>query len=123
MKASVQYNDLIGTAAADITDGAHTHSLEDLGNLVGIDQERYTVVGISIYGVERPYISFICVDKQLSTPEKEYIVKISFSEVLESVEQILKRLEVVLYSKYDTKYPEIDEYREITFEPEDEEEE
>lgn len=42
LPASVQYNDYVGTAAADGHGGA---SLRELADIVGLDLDRYTIVG------------------------------------------------------------------------------
>ena len=45
MKASVQYNDYLGTAAADFADSS---SLEDYLKRRGVDTERYWHVGVEL---------------------------------------------------------------------------
>lgn len=46
MKASTQYNDFEGTAAADISDHSN---LTDFLNSRGADTERYDPIGASFY--------------------------------------------------------------------------
>lgn len=110
MKADTQYNDLVGTVAADISDlSTTTNRLEELASFFKINQERFKPVGISMYGTDAFYVAFICVDKEKSTDEKEHIVKIRVGEDQEDILDFLfKRLHVVLYDKFDKKYPELD---------------
>lgn len=110
MKADVQYNDFIGTAAADISDflgSKYGDDLESFGKYFKIDEIRFKVIGVSIYGTDSFYISFLCVDKQKSTEEREHIVSMSID--IENEKEILdflfKRLHIVLHSKFDDKYP------------------
>jgi hypothetical protein len=109
MKADVQYNDFIGTAAADISDFLglkYGNDLESFGKYFKIDQTRFKVIGVSIYGTDSFYISFLCVDKQKSTDEKEHIVSMSID--IENEKEILdflfKRLHLVLHSNFNDKY-------------------
>lgn len=109
MKADVQYNDFFGTAAADISDflgSRFGNSLESFGNFFKIDENRFDVIGISIYGTERFYISFLCVDKQKSTTEKEHLVSMSIDikNEKEILDFLFKRLNIVLHSRFDNKY-------------------
>lgn len=112
MKADAQYNDFIGSAAADISDflgSKYGDDLESFGKYFKIDETRFTVIGISIYGTDSFYISFLCVDKQKSTAEKEHLVSMSID--IENEKEILdflfKRLHIVLHSKFDNKYPDM----------------
>ena len=51
MEASTQYTDLTGTVAADISDfTTRSNQLYELANYFNIDQTKYKVVGISVYG-------------------------------------------------------------------------
>jgi len=115
MKARTQYTDLFGTAAADIADiTTQSNDLTQLANFFKINQERFEVIGISVYGTEDFYVSFICVDKEKSTPEKDHIVKLYIDEEYKDILSLLfKRLEIVLYGKFDNKYPSIDDYEEV----------
>lgn len=95
MKADVQYNDYIGTVAADMTDF-------DCNNMVsylkekGISTDRYDFIGISFYasGDSRgASFDFICKDKEDGT-----VKNIAF-EKEQSVDEFLKffkRFNVVL---------------------------
>lgn len=114
MKANTSYNDLAGTAAADISDlTTKSNKLEQLGSYFGLDQEKFEVVGISSYGVKAPLISLICVDKNKSTAENIHIVKIRIDVEYEDLpELIFKRLHIILYDKFDKKYSDIEGYEE-----------
>jgi hypothetical protein len=120
MKADVQYNDFVGTAAADISDflgSKFGDDLESFGKYFKIDETRFKVIGISIYGTDEFGISFLCVDKQRSTEENEHIVKMSMD--IEDDKEILgflfKRLHIVLHSKFDNKFPSLDYYEEVNY--------
>ena len=70
MKAEVQYNDLVGTAAADISD-FHNNSVEDflVKEFPKYDKQRYNCYGgtINISGQNpSPIVSinFVCFDKE-----------------------------------------------------------
>ena len=109
MKADVQYNDFKGTAAADISDSLgikHGDSLESIGKCFKIDENRFKVIGISIYGTENFLISLLCVDNQKSTEEKEHIVSMAIH--IKNDKRILgflfKRLHIILHSRFDEKY-------------------
>ncbi|MFA9188676.1 hypothetical protein [Flavobacterium magnesitis] len=117
MEASTQYTDLTGTVAADISDfTTRSNRLHEVANYFKIDQKRFKVIGISVYGVDNFYVSFICVDKPKSTSEKEHIVKISIeSDKKEILELLFKRLHIVLYDKFDSKYRNMEVNEEIYF--------
>lgn len=63
MKASVQYNDFIGTSAADISD--HTNLNEFLASR-GVDTDRYNAIGASFYVGYSDFFSasIICIDNE-----------------------------------------------------------
>ena len=120
MKSDVQYNDFKGTAAADIADylgGGQGDDLSSLAKRFKLDQERFTIVGISIYGVSDPSISLICIDKEQSQEGKEYIVKMRYDmeEDGPALNSLFKRFHVVLHDKYDDKYPGLDYNEEVRF--------
>jgi hypothetical protein len=115
MKASVQYGDFKGTASADVSDLLALYGGDDFSSFskyLKLNEEKFKLVGISIYGTKEFGVELICVDKEKSTAEKEHIVKLSYnSENEEEIVDILfKRLNVVLYERFDTKYPDIEEY-------------
>ncbi len=120
MKVDVQYNDFIGTAAADISDflgSKHGDDLESFGKYFKIDESRFEVVGISVYGTDEFYISLVCVDKQKSTAEKEHIVNMSVE--VENPQEILdflfKRLQIVLHARFDEKYKNLGYDEEVRY--------
>lgn len=115
MKANVLYNDFIGTASADISDSLGSPGGDDLtsiGRYFGLDEKRFEIVGLSIYGVSRTSISLLCVDKTKSTPEKEYIVYMHCDQIDQKDENpilksLFKRFHIVLHNRHDDKYPEL----------------
>lgn len=120
MKADVQYNDFTGTAAADISDflgSKYGNDLESFGKYFKIDETRFRVVGVSIYGTDSFYISFLCVDKIKSTVQKEHIVSMSVEIKNEKdiLDFLFKRLHIVLHSRYDNKYPPLDYDEEVHY--------
>lgn len=115
MKANVQYGDFKGTTAADISDFLAQFGGDDFSSIskyLNLNEERFKLVGISIYGTKEFGLELICVDKQKSTDKKEHVVKLSYNtNNKEGVLEILfKRLNIVLYERFDNKYPEIEEY-------------
>lgn len=96
MIASVQYNDLRGTAAADVSDFFQNSLQEYLStNFEKYDRERYFCNGCTMFVGERDcaYLHFICYDKTTGqyikmTPEKEYSLSDAFL--------LFKRFEVVI---------------------------
>lgn len=109
MKADVQYNDFIGNAAADISDGLGGPGGDDLktiGKFFKLDENRFKIVALSIYGVEHLYMSLICVDKKTSTEDNEHIVSMSIDVDNErkNLGTLFKRLHIVLHDKFDDKY-------------------
>lgn len=112
MKAKTQYTDLIGTAAADITDfGTKTNSLDDLSKKFGIDETKLKLIGISVFGFPVPeYVRLICID--LIESKKQNIKKtitITPPEKFEdSLSNFFKRTHFVLYDKFDEEHPSIE---------------
>lgn len=120
MKASVQYNDFIGTVAGDISDGLGGlggDNINGLAKYFNLNEERFTPIGISIYGTDGFGISLICVDKERSTEAKEYIVNMSceVEDEKEILDILFKRLHIVLYDRFDNKYPNLDYDQEVSF--------
>lgn len=99
MKASVQYDDYVGTAAADISDYT---SLIDVLNEWGVDTERYYPVGITFYSGTGGFITFsiLCEDK-LENPGK--VVKISYDKEpgysISDIMNLFKRFQVIVTTK------------------------
>ena len=122
MKASVQYNDFKGTAAADISDAISVNfggdNLESFANFFKLDKEKFKIIGISFYGIETPSISLLCVDLEKSKSGKEHIVsmRVEWNYERHPLEVLFKRFDVVLHQKYDEKYPQLDYDEEIRYE-------
>jgi hypothetical protein len=120
LKASVQYGDYHGTAAADMHDQS---SLHELAEKYGVDTERYFVMGMQLYiGETRAdrlgsvFVSILAVDKGGSFDSiQEYVnqnhklpyVKFRIDASLDEVLLSFKRFEVVLSSNFTG----VDEYR------------
>lgn len=119
MKASVQYNDRIGHASADIA-GIDYNEIARRCNL----SERYTIIGISLYGTTDISVSFFCVDNEESTPENEVLVKVFPNRDL-SISSVLERLNVTINITHNARYndPNLDTIREINIEEEENEDE
>lgn len=101
MKASVQYNDFVGTSASDISD--HTNLTEFLISR-NVDTDRFEAIGASFYsGYDDFSASIICVDKEKSTDEKKHIVEISFEKDFGKEEffNLFKRFNVIITKKFD----------------------
>lgn len=100
MKADVQYNDFVGTAAADISDHV---SLNDFLETRGVDIERYIAIGAEFYSGEGGFFSasIICKDNQTEVGENP-IVKIQFESEFTSNEffNLFKRFDVVIFQKH-----------------------
>ena len=100
MKANVQYNDLTGTAAADITDFS-LNSLEKYltDHFENYDTERYFCVGcrLNLGGQTSTTVSirFICLDKE----EHKYVYLCPVDDMsYEEAFSLFKRFDVVLGS-------------------------
>ena len=101
MKAQTQYCDYLGTTASDESD--HT-SLNAFLESRGIDTERFYAIGATFYAGYIDYFSasIICVDKDNSTDDKPYIVKVGFGEGISKDEffSLFKRFEVILTTRH-----------------------
>ena len=101
MKARTQYNDFVGTAAADISDHSN---LTDFSNRRGVDTERYEPIGASFYHGYANFFSgsIICIDRQQSNENEPYIVKIHFEAEFTHEEffNLFKRFNAVVTKKY-----------------------
>lgn len=111
MKADTQYNDFIGTSAADISD--HTNLNKFLESR-GVDTSRYDSIGARFYASYNNSFSasIICIDQRKTTDKKPYIVSISFEDKLDKNEffDLFKRFNVVISTNYDEyRNREIDE--------------
>lgn len=94
LKASTQYNDYIGTAAADCSD---RFSLKEYLKKKGLDTARYTPVGAEFYSGEDNYFSvrFICKDSKKS---ENKLVTVEFEKTIMKDEffAIFKRFNVII---------------------------
>ena len=110
MKASVQYNDKLGHASADIA-GVDYQEIAKRCNL----GDRYTIIGISIYGVRDISVSLLCIDNEESTPENEVLVHVYPAVELE-ISDVLERLNVTINITNNRRYddPNLDTAREVT---------
>ena len=104
MKASVQYNDFIGTAAADISDFYQT-SLQNylVNSYEQYDGDRYECYGCSIFisGQQiqpQGNIVFVCKDKI----ENKYVKFCPLKDItLDEIFSLFKRFEVVIGNHID----------------------
>jgi len=99
-KAQVQFNDFVGSAAADISD----HSdLKKFLVLRKVDVERYEPVGASFYSGynHNCNASIICLDRIRSSEGRPYLVDISFEGDFDSADffNLFKRFNVMITSK------------------------
>jgi len=109
MKANVSYDDLIGTAAADIANLTTKFSkLSELSDFFKLDNKKYKLVGISVYGASDFNISLLCVDLTKSTDEQEYLVSIMVNHNYPDIlTKLFERFHVVLFEKHNTKYSDL----------------
>lgn len=99
MKATVQYNDLKGTSAADISD-FHKCSLQNylINSYEQYDGDRYECYGCSIfisgqYIQPQANIAFVCKDKI----ENKYVKFCPLKDItLDEIFSLFKRFEVVI---------------------------
>lgn len=117
MKASTQYNDKIGHAAADIS-GIDYNEIAERCNL----GEKYTIIGISLYGTHNLSVSLLCRDNEESTPGNEVLVHVYPAVELE-VSDVLERLNVTINVTNNQRYddPNLDTVREESIDEEDDE--
>lgn len=118
MKPSVQYNDKIGHASADIA-GINYEQIAQKCNL----GDRYTIIGVSLHGTYDISVSLLCKDNEESTDENEVLVHI-YPSVDLKVNNVLERLNVTINITNDAKYddPNLDTIREVNIEAEEENE-
>ena len=100
MKATTQYTDFEGTAAADISDHI---DLRQFLNSRGVDIDRYSPIGVEFYHGYSDFFSasIICFDRDKSTDDKPYIVSISFEDVFDhkTFFNLFKRFRVNIITK------------------------
>jgi len=99
MQASVQYDDFIGTAAADISDDYTI--LNKCLKARGVDIERYESIGAKFHAIyeECFSVSIICIDKQKTTDEKSHLVAIKLEQEFgnEDFFKLFKRFAMVIF--------------------------
>jgi hypothetical protein len=119
MKPSVQYNDRIGHASADIA-GINYDQIAQKCNL----EERYTIIGISLYGTNEISVSLLCKDNEESSENNEVLVHV-YPCIDLKVNNVLERLNVTINITNNAKYdnPNLDTIREVNIEVEEEQEE
>lgn len=97
MKASVQYNDLTGTSAADVSD-FYGNSLQFYlkATFPKYDSERYRCEGCSIYTSDcsdNANVRFVCYD----TKEDKYVFFVPLKEyTLKDMVNMFKRFRIVV---------------------------
>jgi len=111
MKASVQYNDFLGTSAADISDFT---TLNRFLQSRGVNNVRYNAIGAEFNSGYKDYFSasIICIDKDLSKDEKLHIVKFRFQNEISNSEffDLFKGFNVVITERsFEYENSEIDE--------------
>jgi hypothetical protein len=105
-------NDKIGHASVDFT-GIDYNRIAQKCNL----GERYTIIGISLYGTNDISVSLLCRDNEDSTIENEVLVNVYPSIDLE-VSNVLERLNVTINITNNTLYDDcnLDTVREVNIE-------
>jgi hypothetical protein len=118
MKPTVQYNDRIGHASADIA-GIDYDQIAQKCNL----GQRYTIIGISLYGTQQISVSLLCRDNKESTDENEVLVHV-YPNIDLTVNNVLERLNVTINISNNNKYddPNLKTIREVNIEAEEENE-
>jgi hypothetical protein len=94
MKANTQYNDFIGTSAADISDHAY---LSNYLEKQGVDIEEYKPIGFSFYTSYNNFFSYSIICNW-----KNEIVSLSFEEELTKDDffNLFKRFNVICLRKH-----------------------
>lgn len=116
MKASVQYNDLVGSAAADVTD-FQRNSLQNylVETYEQYDGNRYKCCGCSIFVsgqqvVSQGNIEFICLDNV----ENKYVKFCPLADMsLDEIFSLFKRFEVVIGKGIENIEVDNDDYHDL----------
>lgn len=121
MKADVQYNDFIGTVAADTSDslgGAGNDNMKTYGKYFKIDEARFEILGLSIFGTDHSHLSLICKDKQKSRAKQDYIVKmaVDVEDPAKILKILFKQFHIVLHGKHDKDFTNLDYDEEVDYE-------
>lgn len=98
MKANVQYNDLCGTAAADVSDFYH-NSLQTYltDSYKSYDRERYYCIGITMWASDcskTVNVGFVCRDNK----EEKYVKFVPEDYTFDRLFELFKRFNVVMGS-------------------------
>lgn len=96
MKAIVQYNDLFGTAAADVSD-FYSNSLQTylIDSYKSYDSERYYCEGFTMWASDSSKtvnVGFVCLDKV----ERKYVKFVPECYTFDRLFQLFKRFNVVM---------------------------
>ena len=102
MKASVQYNDIVGTAAADVSDFFENNLQFYLKSLFkNFDSDRYRCDGCRLYMSyhgNHANVKFICYD----SVENKYVYLIPVKDyTLEDMTKMFKRFDVIMGREID----------------------
>ena len=96
MKASVQYNDYIGTAAADRNDYLENHIIHLTAIIIKtfeipIEAEEYDYIGVSVSGIE---VDDVCASFYFRNKDTNEVVKFfKPSLTMQSILNLFKRFE------------------------------
>lgn len=100
MEATTQYDDAIGTAAADL----NGRGFSDLQKHFNLDEKTHRIVGISVAGVDKGSFSLLC--EKNDTEPKEYIsIHVDTHENEDLFKLIFERFNIVLFGKFDKESP------------------
>ena len=88
-------------------------SLQYFAEKFNIDDDRFKVVGIELYGVKNPSLHLICEDSLKVNNDISFISKIIIPSDRFDIEEILEGLHIVLYKNFDEKYKNLDIGEEI----------
>lgn len=120
MKASTPYSDFKGTADADISNSLGKkgyNGMDRLAEFFKLDTVRFKLVGLSIYGTDEFSISLICVDKEKSSEEKDYLVKMMCETENDKhiLSKIFENLNIVVHNRFDKKFSDIESAKEVRY--------
>lgn len=120
MKADVHYNDFKGSVAADISDALSKYAgdtLKSIGRYFKLDEKRFEIIGLSIFGTDDFSISLLCIDYKKSSENKDHIVSMMYDlgDDKENLDILFERLHIVLHQKFDEKYPDLSYNEEVRF--------
>lgn len=115
MNAETSYNDLIGSASADIADKISKLNsgdyLKSIAMHYKLDETRYKAVGISLYPISNSSFELLCIDK---FNQEKVKLRFEFDDILKN---IFKHFNVVLFEKSSAKHYEDTVFKTIEFSP------